>query len=266
MKKTLTSAAASASVALALAFSPVLFAQNTSGPDQSQNSRGTDSVADQHAGATGTSTASSTMDKNNSKDASSQTIDPNVNQTKTGSDMTAATKTPSDATTSPVEQTRSNEARSQSTASNKAEKPLSDKEFVMKASQGGMTEVQLGKLASDKGGSSQVKDFGSQMVKDHSQANDELKSLADKKGLAVSPNLDSKNQAQVDKLSKLSGPAFDKAYVTNQVRAHESTVKLFQEEAKSGQDPDLKAFASRTLPTLQEHCSAIMTIENKGAK
>jgi putative membrane protein len=266
MKKTLTSAAASAGVALALAFSPVLFAQNTSGPDQSQNSRGTDSTADQHAGATGTSTASSTMDKNNSKDAASQTIDPNVNQNKTGSDMTAATKTPSDATTSPVDQTRSNEALSQSTASNKAEKPLSDKEFVMKASQGGMTEVQLGKLASDKGGSSQVKDFGSQMVKDHSQANDELKSLADKKGFAVSPNLDSKDQAQVDKLSKLSGPAFDKAYVTNQVRAHESTVKLFQEEAKSGQDPDLKAFASRTLPTLQEHCSAIMNIENKGAK
>lgn len=265
MKKTIKSAAFSAVTALALAFSPVLLAQNTSGPDQSQNSRGNDSVAQQHADATGTSTASSTMDKNDSKDGKSQTIDRNVNQDKTGSDVTSATKTPSDATTSPT-QLRSNETPDRVASShNKAEKPLSDKEFVMKASQGGMTEVQLGKLASDKGGTSQVKDFGSQMVKDHSQANDELKSLADKKGLAVSPKLDSKDQAQVDRLSKLSGPAFDKAYVTNQVRAHESTVKLFQEEAKSGQDPDLKAFASRTLPTLQEHCSAIMNID-KGAK
>jgi len=256
----------SAVTALALACSPVLLAQNTSGPDQSQNSRGTDSTADQHAGATGTSTASSTMDKNDSKDGASQTIDPNVNQNKTGSDMTSATKTPSDATTSPT-QSRSNETPNKVASShNKAEKPLSDKEFVMKASQGGMTEVQLGKLASDKGGTSEVKGFGSRMVKDHSQANDELKSIADKKGLAVSPKLDSKDQAQVDRLSKLSGPAFDKAYVTNQVRAHESTVELFKEEAKSGQDPDLKAFASRTLPTLQEHCSAIMDIENKGAK
>jgi len=263
--KTITSAAASAVTALALAFSPVLLAQNTSGPDQSQNSRGTDSVAQQHADANASQTGN-TMDKNNSKDGASQTLDSNVNQNKTGSDMTAATKTPSDATTSPVEQSRANEAPDRTASSNKAEKPLSDKEFVMKASQGGMTEVQLGKLASDKGGLSQVKDFGSQMVKDHSQANDELKSLADKKGLAVSPKLDSRNQAQVDRLSKLNGPAFDKAYVKNQVSAHESTVKLFQQEAKSGQDPDLKAFASRTLPTLQEHCSAIMNIDKKGAK
>jgi hypothetical protein len=197
--KTITSAATSAVTALALAFSPVLIAQNTSATDQSQNSRGTDSTADQHAGSTGTSTASSTMDKNNSKDGASQTLDSNVNQNKTGSDVSAATKSPSDATTSPVVQSRSNEAPDRVASShNKAEKPLSDKEFVMKASQGGMTEVQLGQLASDKGGSSQVKDFGSRMVKDHSQANDELKSLADKKGLAVSPNLDAKDQAQVD--------------------------------------------------------------------
>ena len=129
-----------------------------------------------------------------------------------------------------------------------------------------MTEVQLGRLASEKGGSSQVKDFGSRMVKDHSQANDELKGLADKKGIAVDSKLDARNQSQVDRLSKLSGPAFDKAYVTNQVRAHESTVKLFKEEAQSGQDPDLKAFASRTLPTLENHCSSIMDIQKNGVK
>lgn len=266
MKKTITSAAGAAVAALAVAFSPLLLAQNTTGPDQSQNARGTDSTADQHAGSTGTSTAASTMDKNDSKDGSSQTIDPNVNQAKTGSDMTAGTKTPSDATTSPVEQTQSNEARTRTASSGKTEKPLSDKEFVLRAAQGGMTEVALGKEAGEKGGTSEVKDFGNRMVKDHTAANDELKSLAEKKGIALTDKLDARHQGQVDKLNKLSGSAFDKAYVTNQVRAHESTVQLFQEEAKSGQDPDLKAFATKTLPTLQDHCSSIKGIENNGAK
>lgn len=270
--KTITTAAGAAVTALALAFSPVLLAQQNpqpqnGGPNQAQNSHVDESTADQHAASTGTSTAGSTMDKNDSKNGSSQTIDSNVNQNPTDSAMQSTTKTPSDATTSTVEQRQANEVPSSATASsNKTEKPLTDKEFVMRAAQGGMTEVQLGKLASDKGGSSQVKDFGSRMVKDHSQANDELKSLADKKGFALSSALDVRHQAQVDKLSRLSGSAFDKAYVTNQVRAHESTVELFQQEASSGQDPDLKAFASRTLPTLQSHCASIKNIENNGAK
>jgi putative membrane protein len=265
--KTTTSAAGAAVIALALAFSPVLLAQQTPGPDQAQNSHANDSTADQNSASTGTSTGGNTMDKNDSKNGKSETIDSNVNQSPTDSNIQSTTKTPSDATTSTVEQKQSNEVPSSSTASTgKSEKPLSDKEFVMRAAQGGMTEVELGKLASDKGGSSQVKDFGSRMVKDHSQANDELKSLADKKGIALSPKLDEHHQAQVDRLSKLSGPAFDKAYVTNQVRAHESTVKLFQDEAQSGQDPDLKAFASRTLPTLKDHCASIKNIENNGAK
>jgi len=162
-------------------------------------------------------------------------------------------------------ESRANEAKS-TASSGKAEKPLSDKEFVMRAAQGGMTEVELGKVASEKGGTSEVKDFGNRMVKDHTQANDELKGLAEKKGITLSSTLDPRHQAQVDRLNKLTGPAFDKAYVNNQVRAHESTVELFQEEAQSGQDPDLKAFASRTLPTLQSHCSSIKSIENNGAK
>ncbi len=260
--KTTTSVAGAAVTALALAFSPVLFGQATSGPDQSQNARANDSTADQHASSTGT--GGSTMDKNDSKDAPSQAIDSNVNQTPTASDTQAGTKTPSDATTSPVVQSQSNEARTSS--GSKDSQPLTDKEFVMKASQGGMTEVQLGKVASDKGDSSQVKEFGARMVKDHTAANNELADLAQKKGIAVSPKLDSRHQAQVDKLSKLSGSAFDKAYVTNQVRAHETTVALFQQEAQSGQDADLKAFASRTLPTLQDHCSSITNIQNNGSK
>jgi putative membrane protein len=265
--KTTTSSAFAAVTMLALAFSPVLLAQPTSGPDQAQNPRANDSTADKNANSTGTSTAASTMDKNDSKNGKTETLDANVNQNPTDSALTSTTKAPSDATTSPVEQKQANEVPTGTTASTgKEEKPLSDKEFVLKASQGGMTEVELGKVASEKGGTSQVKDFGSRMVKDHSQANDELKGLAEKKGIALDSKLDARHQSQVDRLSKLNGPAFDKAYVTNQVRAHESTVALFKEEAKSGQDPDLKAFASRTLPTLENHCSSIMDIQKSGVK
>ncbi len=259
--KTPTHPALAAVAALALAFSPVLFAQQSTGPDQSQNARANDSTADQHANDNGSSASQpGTLDKNNSKDANSETRDANPGTTSSDSAVQSTTKNPSDATTATTETSASN------SASNKAEKPLSDKEFVTRAAQGGMTEVELGKVASEKGGSSQVKDFGARMVKDHSQANDELKGLAEKKGIALASTLDARHQGQVDRLSRLSGPAFDKAYVTNQVRAHESTVALFQEEAQSGQDPDLKAFASRTLPTLQDHCSSIKGIQNSGVK
>jgi putative membrane protein len=188
-----------------------------------------------------------------------------VNQNATDSAVQSTTKTPSDATTSAVENKESNEVSS-NTNPGKEDKPLSDKDFVMRAAQGGMTEVELGKVATEKGQSSDVKDFGARMVKDHTQANDQLKSLAEKKGIALSSSLDARHQGQVDRLSKLSGTAFDKAYVTNQVRAHEMTVKLFQQEAQSGQDPDLKAFANQTLPTLKDHCSSIMSIQNNGSK
>ena len=94
-----------------------------------------------------------------------------------------------------------------------AEVAEADKTFVVKAAQGGMTEVQLGHLASEKGTSSDVKSFGAQMVADHGKANDELKSIATAKGIVISDKLDAKHQAMVEKMTALSGAAFDKAYV-----------------------------------------------------
>jgi putative membrane protein len=245
---------------LALAFAPVLMAQQTSGPDQTQNARANDSTADQHAATTGAPGQGNTVNMNDSKDGTTESLDKNPSNASTDSGAQSTTKDPSDATT-----TGTDKNSSASSNDEKMEK-LTDKEFVMRAAQGGMTEVELGKVASEKASSSQVKDFGARMVKDHSQANDELKDLAQKKGIAISPKLDTRHEAQVERLSKLSGSAFDKAYVKNQVTAHEMTVKLFREEAQTGQDPDLKAFASRTLPVLQDHCSSIMNIENNGAK
>jgi putative membrane protein len=138
-----------------------------------------------------------------------------------------------------------------------------DKAFVMKAAQGGMTEVQLGQLAADKSTSQDVKDFGSKMVTDHGNANDELKSIASSKGIPLPDKLDAKHQAMVDKMTSLSGAAFDKAYVDAMVGAHKKDNALFTQEASSGQDADIKAFAAKTDETVKMHLSMIQDIQSK---
>jgi len=138
-----------------------------------------------------------------------------------------------------------------------------DKEFAIKAAQGGTTEVQLGQLAADKGSSSYVKSFGTQMVTDHGKANDELKSIASSKGITLPDKLDAKHQAMVDKLTALSGPSFDKAYIDAMVSAHKKDNILFAKEASSGTDPDIKAFASKTDETVKMHLKMIEDIQSK---
>jgi len=128
-----------------------------------------------------------------------------------------------------------------------------DKSFVEKAAIGGMAEVQMGQLAKQKAASDQVKQFGSRMVDDHSKANDELKQVASSKGITLPTDLDAKHKNKMAKLEKLSGAQFDRAYMDDMVADHKEDVAEFQKQAKSGQDPDIKGFASKTLPTLQEH-------------
>lgn len=237
---------------LAVAFSPVLCAQTTSGPDSSQDSRAKDSTDANQSTTTGSSASQpGTLEKNNSKDAASETRDANPGSAPTGSAKASATKDPSVADTNGKEIKHHHSDK------------MSDKEFMMMAAQGGMTEVELGKVAGDKASSSDVKDFGAMMVTDHTKANDQLKGIAEKKGVTLSPDLDAKHRAMVDKMSKLSGAAFDKQYVQGMVRDHQKTISLFEDEAKSGQDPEVKSFASDTLPTLKEHLSRIEAIQKK---
>ena len=128
-----------------------------------------------------------------------------------------------------------------------------DKAFAQKAAVGGMAEVEMGKLAQQKAASEQVKQFGSRMVADHSKANDELKQIASSKGLTLPGELDAKHKAKMAKMQKLSGAAFDRAYMDDMLADHKHDVADFQKEASSGRDADLKGFASKTLPTLQDH-------------
>ena len=128
-----------------------------------------------------------------------------------------------------------------------------DKEFVMKAAMGGMAEVQMGQTAQAKAQSADVKAFGKRMVDDHSKASDELKQLVTVKGLAMPTETTQENKDAAQHLSSLSGKAFDKAYMDHMVEDHVKDVAEFQKASDSATDADIRNWAAKTLPTLQEH-------------
>jgi putative membrane protein len=128
-----------------------------------------------------------------------------------------------------------------------------DKEFVVKAGMGGLAEVQMGNLALQKAQSADVKAFAQRMVTDHSKANEELQQLATAKGLALPAELAGEHQQALEHLGTLSGVEFDKAYMKHMVEDHNKDVGEFQKASTAAQDSDLKAWAGKTLPVLQEH-------------
>jgi putative membrane protein len=128
-----------------------------------------------------------------------------------------------------------------------------DATFAKKAAAGGMAEVKLGQLAQEKGSSQQVKDFGKRMETDHTKAGDQLMQMASRDNIDLPNGLEAKDQSTYDKLSKLSGAAFDREYMQDMVTDHEKDVAEFKREANVGKNPDMKTFASETLPTLQSH-------------
>jgi putative membrane protein len=128
-----------------------------------------------------------------------------------------------------------------------------DNTFVMKMANGGMAEVDLGKLAVKNGGSQDVKSLGQRMIDDHSKAGDDLKAIADRKNIAWPTQLDARSQAQHDKLAALNGDAFDRAYLSAMLSDHKKDAAELRAESKSGKDPDVKAWAAKTLPTVEDH-------------
>ena len=128
-----------------------------------------------------------------------------------------------------------------------------ERKFMQKAASDGLAEVQLGTLAKEKAASDEVKSFANRMVTDHGKANDQLKSLAASKGVALPADTDKDHKKKMDKLGKLTGPDFDRAYMKEMVKDHKKDVSAFRKQAKSAKDADVKSFAAQTLPTLQEH-------------
>lgn len=126
-----------------------------------------------------------------------------------------------------------------------------DKDFMTKAAGGGVFEVAAGKLAEDKGSSEAAKSFGAMLQQDHAAGNDELKSIADKKGVTLPTSVPSGKQKILDKLA--SSKNFDHDLGKAAVKDHKEDIKDFEKESKKGKDPDVKAFAAKTLPTLRKH-------------
>jgi putative membrane protein len=141
-----------------------------------------------------------------------------------------------------------------------AKSSSTDAVFIRTAAMDGLAEVEHGRLATQNASSADVKQFGQRMVDDHSKAGDELKSLAAQKNVTLPTELDQKHRAMQAKLAKLKGEAFDKAYMSHMVMAHQQAVTLFQHEAKAGKNADAKAWAAKTLPVLQEHYKAARTL------
>ncbi|HKP45387.1 MAG TPA: DUF4142 domain-containing protein [Pyrinomonadaceae bacterium] len=128
-----------------------------------------------------------------------------------------------------------------------------DEDFATNAAKGGQMEVELGRLAMRHGRNRAVRSFGRRMVTDHTRAGNQLKALARRKGVTLPSAMDAEGQAEMDRLSKLRGAEFDRAYMELMVSDHEKDVGEFETEASSGADADFKAFAAKTLPTLRTH-------------
>lgn len=138
-----------------------------------------------------------------------------------------------------------------------------DREFIRKAAQGGIAEVQLGTLATQRAARPAVKDFGARMVKDHGAANAELATLARSKGVDLPSTLDPAHQAVRDRLMAQQGAAFDRAYMQEMVKDHTQDVADFEKASRTASDPDVRAWAGSKVPILREHLALARDVNSQ---
>jgi putative membrane protein len=143
---------------------------------------------------------------------------------------------------------------------------LTDEKFAQMATEAGQKEVNLGNIALERAENPQVKKFAQRMVDDHTKANKELLDILNRKNAAVAAPADKPKQHEkvVEKMAELRGTQFDRAFMRHILQDHRKAVALFAAEAKSGQDPALKEFAEKTLPTLKEHLQMAQDLAGGG--
>jgi putative membrane protein len=155
-------------------------------------------------------------------------------------------------------------ARSDERSSSSGHEKLSSKEFVKRAAQANLAEIKVSELAQSKAQSADVKQFAQQMITDHTKASAELSKIATAKGIKVPDDTDMMHKASMKMLQGKSGESFDKSYMEHMDKDHQKAIELFQSAASSADvDPELKAFASKTLPKLQEHHHLVAQVEAK---
>jgi putative membrane protein len=140
-----------------------------------------------------------------------------------------------------------------------------DQAFISKAAMGGMAEVELGRLAQRKASSKEVKDLAGKIVSDHTRSNEELQRIAKSLNVTIPTTVDSKHKDTKERLQKLSGTEFDRTFMNEIVNDHREHIAEFKREANSGNNQQVKQFASKTLPTLEEHLrQAEQTLQSVG--
>ena len=135
--------------------------------------------------------------------------------------------------------------------------------FAIAAANGGMMEVELGKIAEDHASNPRVKSFGAMMVKDHSEANATLKGIAGSLNIAIPDSVSDDTRKEIDKMKKKKGKDFDKEYVSMMLDDHKKDIAEFRKCADNCSDSTIKSFAYNTLPVLEKHLDSIQAIANK---
>ncbi len=135
-----------------------------------------------------------------------------------------------------------------------------DQQFMAQAGSGGLTRMELGQLAEKNGGNLRIKNFGKMMIKDQIKANKVLLRIAKSNNVNLPASPDAQEQAVINSLSQKTGKDFDKAYISSVITGHNNDIKTFEFASKNCSDPDIKAFARKSLPVLKNHLDAIETI------
>jgi putative membrane protein len=138
-----------------------------------------------------------------------------------------------------------------------------DRTFISQAAYGSLGEVALGEIATEQAGSPAVRNFGQMMVQEHTRMNEELIAIAAEQGVTPPSAPDPGRQAVGAQLSQLEGAAFDRQYIQQQLADHETTLTLFEGQADSGQDPELRAFARKYAPVVEEHIAMLRELQTQ---
>lgn len=182
------------------------------------------------------------------------------NENKTTDEKTSADTAVLVSKDSPVAEMKNDTAMNKDMASNKAVTDKDVIDFVNKAAAGGMMEVELGEYASSNAQNQRVKDFGKMMATDHTKANNELKNLAKSNSIEVPAQMPGDMKKHVDMMKKMTGAAFDKAYMDMMVNDHKEDIAEFKKASANLKEDSYKAFATMTLPVLQKHLDSAQAI------
>ena len=137
-----------------------------------------------------------------------------------------------------------------------------DVDFITTAAAGNLAEIQLGRLARQKGANKRIKTFGMVIITDHSKINNKINSLASAKNIPLSGKLNAGKQDTITMLSKKVGSDFDRAYINSVIIGYKKQIESFETASKNSADPDIKSFATKTLPLLRAHLDAINAIND----